>query len=75
MGSAIATEPVETPDTFGLPEYYVTDTFIERDGPNIRIICGVRRNGVVHWLYSAVMRKDNLAVANAESRMAVADTH
>jgi hypothetical protein len=32
-------------------------------GPNIRVICGSKRGGHVHWLYSCVMRADLLVVA------------
>lgn len=52
--------PAALPDTFGLPEYFITDVVTEIDGTNVRIICGVRRGGVVHWLYSSVMPADRL---------------
>ena len=52
--------PAKMPDTFGLPEYFITDVVTEIDGSNVRIICGVRRGGQVHWLYSAVMPADRL---------------
>lgn len=54
------------PDTFGLPEFFVSEVFTEIDGPNIRVICGVRRAGKVHWLYSAVMRADLLMSASRQ---------
>jgi hypothetical protein len=52
--------PVVVPDTFGLPEYFITDVVTEITGTNVRIICGARRGGEVHWLYSAVMPADRL---------------
>jgi hypothetical protein len=50
----------EMPDTFGLPEYFISEVVTEIDGPNVRMVCGVKRGGVVHWLYSCVMRADQL---------------
>lgn len=55
--------PAEMPDTFGLPEYFISDVVTEIDGPNVRMVCGVRRGGVIHWLYSCVMRADRLIVS------------
>jgi len=49
------------PDTFGLPEYFVSNIATEADGPNVRIVCGVNRGGQVHWLFSYVMRADLVA--------------
>jgi hypothetical protein len=43
------------PDTFGFVEYFVTDIATEISGTNVRMICGVRRGGQIHWLYSSVM--------------------
>jgi hypothetical protein len=54
----------EIPDTFGLPEYFVSEIVTEIDGPNVRMVCGVRRGGQKHWLYSAVMRADQLIYAS-----------
>lgn len=53
----------EMPDTFGLPEYFISEVVTEIDGPNVRMVCGVRRGGVIHWLYSCVMRADRLMVS------------
>jgi hypothetical protein len=57
---------VEMPDTFGLQEFFITDTMTEIDGPNVRVLCGARRGGQVHWLYSCVMRWDRLAEASRQ---------
>ena len=56
--------PVATPDTFGLPEFYVTEVVTEKasDG-DIRIICGVKRGNRIHWLYCTVMPADKLLEA------------
>ena len=50
----------ELPDTYGLPEYLVSNIATEIDGPNVRIVCGVRRGGQTHWLFSVVTRADQL---------------
>jgi hypothetical protein len=54
------------PDTFGLQEFYVTDIATEVMGGNVRVVCGVRRGGSVHWLYSAVMPADLLLMASRQ---------
>ena len=64
MGMGIETR--ETPDTTGLPEFFITDIFTEICGPNVRVVCGVRRNGTIHWLYSAVMPADRIIVGAQE---------
>jgi hypothetical protein len=56
----------ELPDTYGLPEYLISDVVSEIDGPNVRMICGVRRGGHIHWLYSCVMRSDQLAATSQQ---------
>jgi hypothetical protein len=56
----------ELPDMFGLPEYFISEVVTEIDGPNVRIVCGIKRGGQVHWLYSAVMRADQLMRAVGE---------
>jgi hypothetical protein len=52
--------PSELPDTYGLPEYLISEVVTEIDGPNVRMVCGIRRGGTIHWLYSCVMRADLL---------------
>ena len=54
------------PDTFGLPEFFISDVVTEIDGPNVRMICGIRRGGTVHWLYSCVMRADLLVLGSRQ---------
>lgn len=56
-------EIVQIPDTTGLPEFFISDVVTEIDGPNVRMVCGIRRGGTVHWLYSCVMRADRLVVS------------
>jgi hypothetical protein len=53
-------EAPNAPDLFGLPEFFITDVRTEIDGTNVRIMCGVKRGGKVHWLYSSVMPADKL---------------
>lgn len=52
--------PARLPDTFGLPEYFISDVVTEIDGPNVRMVCGIKRGGTIHWLFSCVMRADLL---------------
>jgi len=60
-------EPTATiPDTFGLQEYLISEVVTEIDGPNVRMVCGIRRGGMVHWLFSCVMRADQLVVTSRE---------
>ncbi|MFB6449282.1 hypothetical protein ACFDR1_16840 [Bradyrhizobium sp. 1AS5L] len=54
------------PDTYGLPEFFISDVVTEIDGPNVRMICGIKRGGAVHWLYSCVMRADLLVVGSRQ---------
>jgi len=63
----------EMPDTFGLIEYFITDIHTEIVGNEVRIICGVRRCGQIHWLYSTVMPAERLLInARACSEAALA---
>lgn len=54
------------PDTFGLPEFFVTEIFTEIAGSNVRMVCGVKRGGIVHWLYSCVMPAEVLLPSTAQ---------
>ncbi len=58
------------PDTFGLVEYYITDVHTEVVGSDVRIVCGVKRGGIVHWLYSVVMPADRLVITSRLCRLA-----
>lgn len=63
IGMGVCKEIVQIPDTTGLPEFFISDVVTEIDGPNVRMVCGIRRGGVVHWLYSCVMRADHLVLS------------
>lgn len=52
-----------TPDTFGLQEYFITEVETEVIGHDVRVVCGVKRCGETHWLYSCVMPADLLLMA------------
>jgi hypothetical protein len=65
-------EAPSAPDMFGLPEYFITDVRTEITGSNVRICCGVRRGGVVHWLYSSVFPAD-LLIAHARAAAKAAE--
>jgi hypothetical protein len=43
-----------SPDLYGLPEYRIDHVVTETDGRDVRIACGVKRFGEIHWLYSVV---------------------
>jgi hypothetical protein len=61
-------------DTFGLQEYFVTDIAVETAGSNVRMICGVRRGGQVHWLYSCVMPAELLIPATKDCARAACES-
>lgn len=63
-------EPETMPDTFGLAEYFITDVHTEITGSNVRMICGVRRGGQVHWLYSCIMPAELLILGSRQCREA-----
>lgn len=63
-----------TPDTFGLCEYFVTDIAVETAGSNVRMICGVRRGGQIHWLYSCVMPAELLIPASQDCARAACES-
>jgi hypothetical protein len=58
------------PDTFGLQEFFITDIETEVIGHDVRVMCGVKRCGEVHWLYSCVMPADLLLIALTQVRQA-----
>jgi hypothetical protein len=62
-----------TPDTFGLQEYFISEVETEIIGHDVRIICGVKRGGETHWLYSCVMPADLLLVATRKVTLAAED--
>jgi hypothetical protein len=70
MGRLGMHEVPKAPDTYGLPEYKITDIMTEIDGPDVRVLCGVRKFGEVHWLYSCVVRADTLIAFNQQTRAA-----
>lgn len=51
------------PDTFGLQEFFITEVETEVIGHDVRVMCGVKRCGEIHWLYSCVMPADLLLIA------------
>lgn len=63
----------ELPDTFGLPEFFISEVATEIDGPNVRVICGSKRGGNTHWLFSCVMRADLLVIAIREVERAACE--
>lgn len=58
------------PDTYGLPEYFISEVATEIDGPNVRMVCGTRRAGQIHWMFSCVMRADLLVVESQQVQSA-----
>jgi hypothetical protein len=60
----------EMPDTFGLQEFYVTHIHTESVGTNVRIVCGAKRGGVMHWLYSVVIPAERLVESSQKCREA-----
>lgn len=67
--------PTTIPDTYGLPEFLISDVVTEIDGPNVRMVCGIRRGGQVHWLFSCVMRADQLVVSSREVNAAAVEAY
>lgn len=65
--------PAGAPDTYGLPEYFISHVSTEIDGSNVRVICGIKRSGHMHWLYSCVMRADLLLAAARQSELAACE--
>jgi hypothetical protein len=63
-------EAPNAPDTYGLIEYKISEVLTEIDGPDVRILCGIRKFGVVHWLYSVVINADDYLRINQQVRTA-----
>lgn len=64
---------VEMPDTFGIPEYLFSSVVTEIDGPNVRMICGIKRGGQMQWLFSCVARADQLIRMARDCQTAAAE--
>lgn len=58
------------PDTYGLMEYKITEVLTEIDGPDVRVLCGCRKFGQTHWLYSVVMNAEEYLRINEQVRTA-----
>lgn len=54
--------PTEAPDTFGLPEYKVSEMCaeIEANGHDVRIVFGAKRFQQLNWLYTVVCSPEDL---------------
>lgn len=59
---------VEAPDTFGLPEYKVSEMRgeIEAHGHDIRMVFGTKRFQQLNWLYTVVCSPDDLMQLSRE---------
>jgi hypothetical protein len=57
---AIVEFPAEALDTYGLPEYHVTEMRTEIDGRDIRMVFGAKRFGQIQWLYTVVVSPEKL---------------
>lgn len=55
-------EFVEAPDTFGLPEYKVSEMRgeIEANGHDVRLVFGTKRFQQLNWLYTVVCSPEDL---------------
>jgi len=56
MGMPNFPEVAIAPDTFGLPEYKVSEMSgeIEGNGHDVRLVFGAKRFGQLNWLYTVV---------------------
>jgi hypothetical protein len=52
--------PAGAPDTYGLPEYRVSEMRIETDGNDVRMVFGAKRFGQINWLYTVVVCPEKL---------------
>jgi hypothetical protein len=66
----ILEEAPHAPDLYGLPEYKISEVMTEIDGPDVRIVCGVRKFGAIHWLYSVIVNADDYLRISRQVRMA-----
>lgn len=53
---------VEAPDTFGLPEYKISEMRgeIESNGHDVRMVFGTKRFQQLNWLYTVVCSPEDL---------------
>lgn len=57
---AVLEMPGEAVDTYGLPEYHVTEMRTEIDGRDVRMVFGAKRFGQIQWLYTVVVSPEKL---------------
>jgi hypothetical protein len=62
IGMAMLEFPAEVPDTYGLPEYKVSEMRgeIEANGHDVRLLFGAKRFKQMNWLYTVVCSPDDL---------------
>lgn len=62
IGMAVLEFAAEAPDTFGLPEYKVSEMCaeIEANGHDVRCVFGSKRFGQINWLYTVICSPDDL---------------
>lgn len=63
-------EAPNAPDLYGLVEYKISEVLTEIDGPDVRVLCGIRKFGTVHWLYSVVVNAEDYLRINQQVRTA-----
>jgi len=52
--------PADAPDTYGIPEYHVSEVRTEIDGTDVRMVFGTKRFGQTQWLYTVVVNPERL---------------
>jgi hypothetical protein len=62
IGMAMLEFPAEALDTFGLPEFKVSEMHgeIAGNGHDVRMVFGSKRFGQLNWLYTVVCSPDDL---------------
>jgi hypothetical protein len=65
--------PAEAPDTYGLPEYHVTEIRTEIDGRDVRMVFGTKRFGQINWLYTVVISPEKLLMLSQECATVAAE--